>query len=260
MIDKVKIAPALWQTCDDIYHKKLKLSEGQNKMFQEYNVNESAFVYYYYAYKKMLDGELYKRAIQPEIRQYMLEQIKTRYGVKRLKDALNAYMMHIRYYESTHPTIVRKERALYEKYARQLSIDDIEEQEELSPIVQKEKRKEIIAELKSLEATDPEQITIQSKVYLRDNKTIAQLKALRNYTCQICGTRILKADGTYYIEAAHITPKAQKGPELPDNILILCPNHHKEFDYGHLEIIEKDQKHIHFKLNDKEYDISLELE
>ena len=141
-----------------------------------------------------------------------------------------------------------------------MSIDDIEEQEELSPIVQKEKREEIIAELKSLEATDPEQITIQSKVYLRDNKTIAQLKALRNYTCQICGTRILKADGTYYIDAAHITPKAQKGPELPDNILILCPNHHKEFDYGHLEIIEKDQKHIHFKLNDKEYDISLELE
>lgn len=77
---------------------------------------------------------------------------------------------------------------------------------------------------------------------------------------QICGTQIPKADGTYYIEAAHITPKAQKGPELPENILILCPNHHKDFDYGKPVIIERDKEHIRFKLNGKEYNISLKLE
>ena len=45
-------------------------------------------------------------------------------------------------------------------------------------------------------------------------------------------------DGSFYIEAAHIKPKSQQGTETPDNILILCPNHHKEFDLGKREIIE----------------------
>ena len=260
MFDKIKVTPILWQICDDIYHKKIRLVDGKNKMYQEYNMNPSAFADYFYTYKKMLNGELHQRTIQPEIRQYMLEQIKAKYGLERLRTALDAFMMHIRYYEKIQQTTVRKDRALYEKYAKELAANDEGEQEELLSIVRKEKREDIINELKSLKATDPEQIIIQSKAYLRDNKTVAQLKALRNYTCQICGTRILKADGTYYVEAAHITPKAQKGPELPDNILILCPNHHKEYDYGHLEIIERDKEHIHFRLNGKDYDISLEIE
>ncbi len=50
-----------------------------------------------------------------------------------------------------------------------------------------------------------------------------------------------------------------KGPELPSNILILCPNHHKEFDFGKLLILERNENYIHFKLNGKEYTISLEL-
>jgi predicted restriction endonuclease len=67
--------------------------------------------------------------------------------------------------------------------------------------------------------------------------------------CQICGKKIkLKNDD--YSEAHHIKPLGKhNGPDTSNNIIILCPNHHVEFDYGGiainpntLEIIHKDNK------------------
>ena len=70
---------------------------------------------------------------------------------------------------------------------------------------------------------------------------------------------ILKKDRNYYIEASHIKPKKDKGTEMPDNILILCPNHHKEFDLGDRNIIDKTKEKIIFELNSRKYEVSLEL-
>lgn len=261
MIDKNKMAPDIWKLCDEIYHKNIKLNEGKAQMFDKHQLRQTSFHFYYYAYKGMLDGTLCTRTIQPEIRDYMLHRIYEKYGIERLKVALDAFKKHIIYYENKRNTTVHKEWELYDKYSKLLLQSHSEQtpEDELLPLIANTDRQKIINELKSIKITDPEQITVNSKIYLRDNKTIAQLKLLRNFTCQMCETRIPKADGTFYIEAAHITPKAQKGPELPDNILILCPNHHKEFDFGKLIILERNEKYIHFSLNGKEYTISLEL-
>lgn len=136
---------------------------------------------------------------------------------------------------------------------------DLREQEELSDLLSNERSK-IIYDLTNLKENDSEVVVIKQKAYKRDNKTLAQLKILRNFECQICSGKILKANGSYYIEAAHITPKRLKGRETPENILILCPNHHKEFDHGKREILEHSGNSITFKLNGKKYDISLKLE
>ena len=93
----------------------------------------------------------------------------------------------------------------------------------------------------------------------RDNESIAIIKYLRNFECQICGKSILKADGTYYVEAAHIDPKRDKGKETLENILLLCPNHHKEFDLGKREILYRDDKSVSLKINGRTYNISLIL-
>jgi len=69
----------------------------------------------------------------------------------------------------------------------------------------------------------------------------------------------LKKDGSFYAEASHITAKHKKGSELPSNILILCPNHHKEFDLGKREILKRTDEEITFRLNGKEYRIDLGL-
>ena len=100
-------------------------------------------------------------------------------------------------------------------------------------------------------------ITIQQKTYKRNNVLIAKIKKDRKFECQICNIKILKSNGSYYIEAAHIKAKKEKGNETKENILILCPNHHKEFDFGKREILKHTISSINFKLNGAEYELSL---
>ena len=117
----------------------------------------------------------------------------------------------------------------------------------------------LLNDLRNVKSTDSEQVEVHGKVYKRDNKTIAQLKIVRGHKCQICGQSIKKKDGSLYVEAAHITPKKHKGTELPSNIILLCPNHHKEFDLGKKEIVKRDDEMVVVTLNDKEYSIGLRL-
>lgn len=151
-----------------------------------------------------------------------------------------------------------------EQYEESYPTDkSLKEQNELEKEIKREftdeKRKKLIEELKRLSPSAPQQIVINGKTYDRDNKTIAALKILREYKCQMCGTSILKRNGERYIEAAHIKRKSEKGPEAPDNILILCPNHHKEFDLGARNIINHSADRIIFELNGNRYEIDLSL-
>ena len=135
---------------------------------------------------------------------------------------------------------------------------DEKEQEELAHFYKKTKTKEeILDDLKNLQPTDSEEIFVNQKTYKRDNKTIAQIKILRDFKCQICGTTIIKRDGGKYVEAAHIKAKHQEGRETLDNIILLCPNHHKEFDLGDRVIKSHDRNFIDIVLNGRQYKINL---
>lgn len=137
-------------------------------------------------------------------------------------------------------------------------LEDEKEQEELEHYYIGNKTKaDILKDLENLQETDPVEIIVNHKTYKRDNKTVAQIKILRDFKCQICSTTILKKDGSKYVEAAHITAKHKKGREILDNILLLCPNHHKEFDYGKREILNHTENEIEFMLNGQRHNIKL---
>ena len=91
----------------------------------------------------------------------------------------------------------------------------------------------------------------------RDNENVALLKKWFDYRCQICGWSTDTKHGGRYIEAAHILPKHKGGSEIPRNILILCPNHHKVFDYGSVKITEHTDGMVKFTMNGKEHSIKL---
>ena len=121
-------------------------------------------------------------------------------------------------------------------------------------------RREIISELENLPNFQTEEVVINQKKYKRDNKAIALIKILRKNECQICGEFIRKKDGTKYIEACHIKAKREKGNESLENIILLCPNHHKEFDLGELKITEHSNEIIKFTMNEKDYEIELKID
>lgn len=137
---------------------------------------------------------------------------------------------------------------------------DLAEQDELIEIEKIRDRASIISDLKNTTPQDPELIEVKSTTYKRDNKSVADLKIIRDFKCQICGGYVLMRDGRHYVEAAHITEKSKKGCETPDNILILCPNHHKEFDYGDRKIIDRTTELLSMELNGVKYELKLSLE
>ncbi|WP_235442676.1 HNH endonuclease [Caballeronia mineralivorans] len=74
---------------------------------------------------------------------------------------------------------------------------------------------------------------------VRDTVLARRLKFFYRHKCQACGTRLESAGGPY-IEAAHIRPlgRPHNGPDVWENILCLCPNHHVMFDLGAFSIAD----------------------
>lgn len=158
------------------------------------------------------------------------------------------------------------QREFFREIVKELPISSIietqqqidEEEEELAlESIRELPRGSIGERLRALNATTGQYITINGKQLKRDQLAIALIKEDRGHKCQICETSIKKKNGGLYVEGAHIKAKVDNGSELPSNILILCPNHHKEFDYGNREILEHTDNFIKFKLNGHEHNISL---
>ncbi|MDR3135058.1 MAG: HNH endonuclease [Deltaproteobacteria bacterium] len=85
------------------------------------------------------------------------------------------------------------------------------------------------------------------------------MKKLRSYKCQFCSKSILKKDKKLYAEACHIKPKSKGGDESLNNILVLCPNCHKEFDLGDRKEITHDDKKYVVEVNGSRHDIAFEV-
>lgn len=68
---------------------------------------------------------------------------------------------------------------------------------------------------------------------VRDTAVTRRVKTLHGHSCQVCGIQLRGAAGPY-AEAAHIRPLGapHHGPDVLENVLCLCPNHHVLFDLG----------------------------
>jgi hypothetical protein len=99
-------------------------------------------------------------------------------------------------------------------------------------------------------SAEPKQIEVEIIRVIRDTAMSKQLKSIYQYKCQICGNSIT-LHNRLYAEAHHLRPLGGKhrGADEAGNILIVCPNHHVEFDFGAIAInpIELTVVHIETK-------------
>ena len=82
-------------------------------------------------------------------------------------------------------------------------------------------------------SSNPKRVVSTVQRVIRDSKLGRQLKKLYDYKCQVCELQI-NTEAGFYAEAAHIKPVGapHNGPDLLENLLCLCPNHHLMFDKG----------------------------
>jgi predicted restriction endonuclease len=92
----------------------------------------------------------------------------------------------------------------------------------------------------------PERVKQETYRILRDTILARMVKESNQYRCQICGQVLKLKDDVPYAEAHHIMPLGapHNGPDVRDNILCVCPNHHVLLDYGAIKLDETYLKNI----------------
>ena len=87
---------------------------------------------------------------------------------------------------------------------------------------------------------------------IRDNEKSRALKLRYRYKCQVCRTSL--GDGEDgYAEVHHLRPLGgrHRGLDNWNNMLVLCPNHHVQFDYGWAAVDPNSMKFLHVMENDE---------
>ena len=79
--------------------------------------------------------------------------------------------------------------------------------------------------------------------FIRDSVLVKKLKKLYGNRCQICGFTFEYAKGKFYSEVHHYKPLDEDGSDSMDNMIVVCPNHHSQFDYKMIAI-DLDGKNI----------------
>ena len=108
---------------------------------------------------------------------------------------------------------------------------------------------------KNAEGATPEKIEKTVTTFKRNRSMVKAIKAKHHNKCQICAFTFKMSNGRYYSEAAHVTPisSGEEGVDSPDNIWVLCANHHKMLDTHAINAISPNQ----YVLDGQKYDLLL---
>jgi predicted HNH restriction endonuclease len=89
----------------------------------------------------------------------------------------------------------------------------------------------------------PEKVRHTYMAIKRRKTMVKDMKEYKGNKCQMCGFTFKKPDGSYYTEAAHVVAISdlKPGVDSPENILILCANHHKMLDYDAIKYLGADE-------------------
>lgn len=94
--------------------------------------------------------------------------------------------------------------------------------------------------LEDLQILDNERKEITKDVIIRYQKLVEHIKQMRGRKCQICQYSFIMDNGNEYCEAHHIQYLSENGSQNSDNVVLLCPNHHRMFHYAHDSVLVGD--------------------
>lgn len=103
------------------------------------------------------------------------------------------------------------------------------------------------------QANPPQQLEALAKRYERDPELTKIIKLLRGGKCQICGFSFKTKSGDDYAECHHLEHLADSGLDVSSNILVLCANHHRQFHYGNVELLNRSPEKIEIGLDGVHY-------
>lgn len=176
--------------------------------------------------------------IEPEaVRNYIQRRIKeARTGIA-VQGAISLLDLH-----QTLETGLSEEQAKVLNRATESDKNPAEALEAVDEVTRGRELESVVEEWRKRNADKkPEEVERRVRRLKRCYGLVRSLKRKYGYKCQIgsCRFTFRMSRGGWYCEAAHIKPLSGRKPglDLPDNILILCANHHKMLDYGAMKVI-----------------------
>ena len=99
----------------------------------------------------------------------------------------------------------------------------------------------------------PGRVQVITTRIIRDTELVRKIKQDFDWKCQICGKRIILPNNQFYAEGHHLRPlgRGYDGLDIRKNIIVLCPFHHAEFDYGSIAIDPKTKKIVNVDTNNE---------
>ncbi|WP_435334760.1 HNH endonuclease [Haloarchaeobius sp. TZWWS8] len=85
-----------------------------------------------------------------------------------------------------------------------------------------------------------------SEDVIRNEALVRQVKRMHDHNCQICGEKRLQGPEDGYSEVHHLMPLGEDGPDIPENVVVVCPNHHVDFENGMISIDPRTKEITHF--------------
>lgn len=98
----------------------------------------------------------------------------------------------------------------------------------------------------ALGRNEPIKIAYTSHHFIRNQSVRSRVISRANGRCEYCGELgFVRSDGSRYIETHHIISLAKQGPDTLDNVIGLCPKHHRQAHFG------KDRENLEAELRAK---------
>lgn len=133
--------------------------------------------------------------------------------------------------------------------------------EPIAESIEKSIHEQIVARILAIDTENsnntPDALIGLSKYYERDKELSKLIKTLRGSKCQICGFSFKTINNEDFTECHHLSHLANGGLDVSRNILVLCPNHHRQFHYGNVVILEHTSNYIIVKIDDVTYNCNL---
>ena len=219
-----------------VYLKEIRQIDAIQQIQSKLSVpiNDNSFIDFCAALRHMLNGTKHTRGISTDLREFYLEKILEDFGIEKLRIALDAYMMHIEYYESKRHTHRKIEREIHNKFS-----------EKIKEALDTELEADLINEIKKDNVYfegGVEQVIINK--YSRSS--LARQECIEKFgtKCCVCGFAFEEQYGELgkgFIHVHHLVPisSIKNIKEITcDDLRPVCPNCHAMLHKGKLSIDE----------------------
>lgn len=226
-----------------VYQERLTSGAGARQLNTENSFNINSARDLIMVFRHLMQGESFQRGLSAPDMDYFLTRIGADYGLERLRIAVQALWLHLRYYEGIRKVTMHKLRRVAGTHQSRAAIPE--------SLIEWEANFKVALErsLADSPSTREERLKVAAKIpsrkavvlyaFERNPDVVAEVLFRAMGKCERCKATapfVRRKDSTPYLEVHHIIQLANGGEDTVENAVALCPNCHRELHYGLIKL------------------------